>query len=192
MIPQYPTLSDLLKTKGDGTNEVIVLRRSDDLVVNQRSWKGFAEIFDLPVRRERKDRRITKEFPASPIVKKSISVTPQTPQSHLTDPESPATSEESEVLETPSPRRRKKRRRSNSKLEEAPSQPEVIDLTGDSLDYAKKLKRSLKKKGRLHLTIVGEDNIPFSCVIPPSDSESEGYDETRGPWSHLDADQYEI
>jgi hypothetical protein len=51
--------------------------------------------------------------------------------------------------------------------------PEIIDLTGDSLEHARNFKRSLHKKGRVTVTLVGEDNIPFTCVIPSSDSEPE-------------------
>lgn len=165
---------------------MIVLQRSDDLDINQRSWRSFKDIYDTPVARLCKASRPLKSAPSSPSA-------PHTPQSSLTDAETPSTTDGSELLKTPpSSRRRKKRKRSKAKPEEVIYQPEVIDLTGDSLDYAKKFKRALNKKGRVQLTIVGEDNIPFTCTIPPSDSESEGYDESRGPWSHLDADKYEI
>jgi hypothetical protein len=178
-------IQEVVRSNGDGTCEVIVLQKSDNMPLNQRSWKSFREEYDLEARRERiRERKLSVPLSVSPAPSPHQPLTPNYVSS------SPSTSEESDLSQSPIHQWKKARRGGLGDVPEG----EVIDLTGEVLVHAKQFKRSLQKKGKVRLTIVGDDGIPYSCVIP-SDSEAETeteFDERLGPWSQLDSAEFEI
>jgi hypothetical protein len=157
MLSDHTSLSELVKRNGDGSGDAIILQRSDDLQANEQSWKLFRKKCGGSSREGRGKRR---------------ALLVATPDSESPNLESPATSIDSERSDSPAPVRRGQGSRSKRRRG-LPQEPEIIDLTGDSLEHARNFKRALHKKGRVTVTLVGEDNIPVTCVIPSSDSEAD-------------------
>jgi hypothetical protein len=177
------------------------MQKSDNQTRNQRSWRTFREQHDPEARRERRGAK--KSLPPQEVVPQSPTISSPQPATTLSEAPSPATSEESNSESPgcgqgpkPTHLRQSKKARTEVPPGAAAPEAEVIDLTGEPLVHAKQFKRALRKKGWVRLLIVGEDNVPFSCVIPPSDSEGEEepgvLDEQCGPWSHLDSADFEI
>lgn len=164
MLPEYINPSELVKRNGDGSGDAIVLLRSNDLPANKSSWKSFQRNCGASRRTRGKRRSPDTSLPIVPTAPSNL--------------ESPVTSVESDRSDSSPPASHRRATRSKRTRKE----PQTIDLTGDSLEHARNFKRSLRMKGPVKVTLVGEDNLPLRFIISSSESEAEEPEAAPASW----------